>query len=165
MYWKQWLQTLLTLAVLLGILEMLLPSGELAKYSKLVLGLALMLAVLEPVSILLNQDLTSFEISWQGSSTPEPNVNALASRVKLAAAAPFVSLDENSLEGQIEDALLGLDYVEAVRVEISDAGKNGALIHVFLQPFEAESAEQVGQIVASLLHFPSEQISVQRWAE
>ena len=46
MYWKQWLQTLLTLAVLLGILEMLLPSGELAKYSKLVLGLALMLASL-----------------------------------------------------------------------------------------------------------------------
>ena len=45
MYWKQWLQTLLTLAVLLGILKCSFLR-ELAKYSKLVLGLALMLAVL-----------------------------------------------------------------------------------------------------------------------
>ena len=38
MYWKQWLLTLLSLVVLLGVSELLLPPGELARYAKLVLG-------------------------------------------------------------------------------------------------------------------------------
>jgi stage III sporulation protein AF len=64
MYWREWLQSLLGLVVLLGVLEMLLPSGELAKYSKLVLGLALMLAFLQPLTILLNQDVRDLDLSW-----------------------------------------------------------------------------------------------------
>lgn len=165
MYWRQWLQTLLSLAILLGILEMLLPSGELAKYAKLVLGLALMLAVLEPVTILLNLDIQSIDLSWQDGLSSEPDVEALAARVKLAAAAPFLMEEKVHLSAQLEGVLSGLEGVNAVWVEVSSAEEKSALISIFLDPFEADLAGSIGQIAASLLHVPVNQISVQRWAD
>ena len=56
MYWKQWLQTLLSLVVLLGVSELRSPWGS-CRFAKLVLGLCLMLAVLQPLVLLVNQDL------------------------------------------------------------------------------------------------------------
>ncbi|HBN95175.1 MAG TPA: hypothetical protein DDZ66_02655, partial [Firmicutes bacterium] len=107
MYWREWLQTLLSLVILLGIVEMLLPSGELAKYSKLVLGLALMLAILQPLTILLNQDLQNMDLTWISTISSEPQVQVLAERVQLAATTPFLKQDEVTFATQIETVLLG----------------------------------------------------------
>ena len=165
MYWREWLQTLLSLVILLGIVEMLLPSGELAKFSKLVLGLALMLAVLQPLAILLNEDIQSMDLTWNSEMSPEPQVQVLAEKVQLAATTPFLKQDEIALAAQIETVLLGLEYVEDVKVHIQSPGQGNALIHVFLQPFTTISAETVGKMVASILNVPVNTISVKRWAE
>ena len=81
MYWKQWLQTLLSLVVLLGLLELLLPSGELAKYSKLVLGLSLMLAVLQPITLLFNEEFLGVDLAWLKETENIPDVHRLAERI------------------------------------------------------------------------------------
>ncbi len=165
MYWREWLQTLLSLVILLGIVEMLLPSGELAKYSKLVLGLALMLAILQPLTILLNQDLQNMDLTWISTISSEPQVQVLAERVQLAATTPFLKQDEVTFATQIETVLLGLEYVENVKVHIESTGQSDALIHIFLQPFGESRKKTVGEIVASMLHVPVNQISVERWRE
>ncbi len=165
MYWRQWLQTLLCLVILLGVVEMLLPSGELAKFSKLVLGLALMLALLQPLTILLNEDIQNLDLTWISEIAAEPQVQVLAERVQLAATMPFLKEDETALATQIEAVLLSLDYVEDVKVQIESTGQQGTIVHVFLQPFAMTSTEPVGNLVASMLNIPENQIAVKRWLE
>ncbi len=165
MYWKEWLQTLLGLVILLGVLEMLLPSGELAKFAKLVLGLALMLAILQPLIILLNQEMHSVDLSWISGSSSEPEIKMLAERVQLVAATPFLRQDEVKITTELEQVLQSLDGVEDVRVDLGSSGQRSRLIYVFLRPFTLESARMAGQIVASVLNIPQEQVSVDRWPQ
>ena len=163
MYWKEWLQTLLALVVLLGIVEMLLPSGELAKFSQLVLGLALLLAVLQPLTLLLNRDLQSVDLSWIGKMSREPQVQVLAERIQLAAATPFWQQDEGALATQIERVLLSLEQIEDVQVQIDSSRNNDPLVSIFIQPFAADLAEVVRQLVASLIHAPVNEVLVKHW--
>ncbi len=165
MYWKQWLQTLLSLVILLAILEMLLPSGELGKYSRLVLGLVLMLAVLQPLAIFLNQDIRDVDLSWISGGPPDPSVQIRGEQVQLAATTPFLQQDTGVLATQLEDVLRSLDYVHEVKVKVKGSERGSTLLQVFLQPFETSSAETVSHIVASLLNIPVKQVSVERWTE
>ncbi|HKM43412.1 MAG TPA: stage III sporulation protein AF [Limnochordia bacterium] len=165
MYWKQWLQTLLGLVILLCVLEMLLPSGEMAKFSKLVLGLALMLAVLQPLSILLNQDLYYMDLAWQDALSSEPDVQRLAERVQLAATVPFLKNNEEAVEKQIEDILLSLDDIDHASVQILGAGQRDAPVHIWMRPFSTANAKVVRELVGSILNIPADQILVKLWAE
>lgn len=165
MYWREWLQTLLSLVILLGILEMLLPSGELAKFSKLVLGLALMLAVLQPLTLLLDGDLGTLDLSWMSTSSQQPEIQTLAERIQLAAAGPLLKRDEAVWATQIEDVLLNLVEIREVKVQIENEGSSNARVQVLLRPCERDTATRARQIVASLLNVAEGQISVQHWPE
>ncbi|HBG01564.1 MAG TPA: hypothetical protein DDW87_08340 [Firmicutes bacterium] len=163
MYWKEWLQTLLSLVVLLGIVEMLLPSGELAKFSQLVLGLALLLAVLQPLTLMLNGDLQGVDLSWISGMSREPQVQVLAERIQLAAATPFLQQDEGALATQIEKVLLSLEQIEDVQVEIDSSKNNHPLVTVSVKPFAADLVEVVQQVVASMINVPVNEVLVKRW--
>jgi stage III sporulation protein AF len=165
MYWREWLQSLLGLVVLLGVLEMLLPSGELAKYSKLVLGLALMLAFLQPLTILLNQDVRDLDLSWISEEASKPDVERLADNVRLAAATPFLRQDEPVLIAQMEQVLLSLDGIEEATVHMDTQGRGSTLVEVHLRPFSDTQAETVARIVGSLLTIPENRVSVMRLAD
>lgn len=165
MYWKQWLQTLLGLVILLGILEILLPPGELGKFSKLVLGLVLMLAVLQPLTIILNQDIRDLDLSWISEDSPDFSVQARGEKMQLAATTPFLQHDQSPLASQLEDILRDLDYIDNVEVRMPDSGRGTTLLQIFVQPFAASSAGEIADIVASLINVPVNQISVERWTE
>lgn len=165
MYWKQWLQTLLSLVILLGILEILLPPGDLGKFSRLVLGLVLMLAVLQPLTIFLNQDVRDLDLSWISGSPSNLDVQTQGEKVQIAATTPFLKQDEGALTTQLEDVLRGLDYIDDVKVQVQGGKQGKVLLQIFLQPFVTSSAEAVRDIAASLLNVPVSQISVERWTE
>ena len=76
MNWREWLRTLLGLSVLLGLAEMLLPQGNMAKFSKLVFGLVLILAVLEPVVNLVSLNPITIDASLSGTGF-EPKLTRL----------------------------------------------------------------------------------------
>jgi len=164
-YWKEWLQTLLGLVIILGMIEMLLPGGELAKFSKLVLGLALMLAVLQPLTILLNRDLQTLELSLDPTLSPEPAVAVLAQKVQVAATMPFLKRDESALAAQVEGVLMNLDYVEDVQVQIHSVDLGAGMIHVSFRPFSENAKASIERIVSSILNVPANQITVEGWAE
>ncbi len=84
MDWKGWLRTVLGISVLLGIADMLLPKGGTAKFCKLVLGLTLMLAVLQPISNLFSLNPVSVDLDWPGQGLSEREINSIAARVQLA---------------------------------------------------------------------------------
>lgn len=161
MYWKEWMQTILALVVLLGILEMLLPSGDLAKFAKLVLGLALMLAVLQPITLLFKADLGRFDVEWFGLNTREPEITVLAERVMEVASVPFLKHEEGLLITEIESVLKILENVEDVQVKIQSSSH----VQVFLRPFEPSTETKVRKVTAAILNLPEHQISVVRWPE
>ena len=160
MYWKEWLQTLLSLVILVGVAEMLLPSGRLAKFSQLVLGLALMLAVLQPLTLLFNADLNSPDLFGPSALWSVPDLEELAAEIRLAAALPFATGPRGAIR-QMEQALLGLDLVEDVQVDMG-LGASDACIYVSIQPYTLELAEQIQQALGSMVSVPPREISVQR---
>lgn len=164
MYWKQWLKSLLSLVILLGVLEVLLPSGGLAKFSKLVLGLALMLAILQPLTLLLNQDVAHLDLSWflqNGGS----DVAVSANRVRWAAVKPFFEQDREDLTNQLEDVLLGLADVQETKIYFHSQSSSGGIIEVYLKPFNTPTKLQVEQIISTMLNLPVSQIKVQAWVD
>lgn len=158
MYWKQWLQTLLSLVILFGILELLLPSGDLAKFARFVIGLALMLAVLQPIILIINQDAPVLSLNWL-NPLAEPELEIIGDRVRLAAAAPFLD-NGGELLGQTEQALLQLTGVKEVKVSRLAGGQAGALVQVKVDPFEASTNHLVEQTVSSLLNLPVKAIQI-----
>ena len=112
MYWKEWLQTLLSLVILVGVAEMLLPSGRLAKFSQLVLGLALMLAVLQPLTLLFNADLNSPDLFGPSALWSVPDLEELAAEIRLAHVTLRQDQEERSARWSRPS---GSDLVEDVR--------------------------------------------------
>ncbi len=117
MDWKGWLRTVLGISVLLGIADMLLPKGGTAKFCKLVLGLTLMLAVLQPISNLFSLNPVSVDLDWPGQGLSEREINSIAARVQLAGGARSALRADGggALATQIESLLL--DETGAQRCE------------------------------------------------
>ncbi|HBG10148.1 MAG: stage III sporulation protein AF [Limnochordia bacterium] len=164
MYWKQWLQTLLSLVVLLGLLELLLPSGELAKYSKLVLGLSLMLAVLQPITLLFNEEFLGVDLAWLKETENIPDVHRLAERIQWAAASSVLAEHEEAA-AHLEEVLASLEYVQRVRVQLSGGEHAAQSIQVFVDPWEPSVRQEAERLVSTLLRLPAQRISVLPWAE
>lgn len=165
MYWKEWLQSLLSLVILLGILEMILPPGDLAKFSRLVFGLVLMLAILQPLTIILDQGVPSVDLTLSDAHSRAPEIEELSESIQLAATTPFLQQNKEAVVSELEDLLLNLEYIDNVRVEIRGAGQYGALIQVFFEPFATRTARSIGDVVGSVLNVSVSQVSVQPWVE
>lgn len=163
MYWKQWLQTLLILVVLLGVLELLLPSGELARFSKLVLGLSLMLAVLQPLVLLFSPEMLGVDLTWSGEYAPDLQLKA--ERLQIAAARPLLEQNEASLTVQLEEALADLDGVENVQVQLLEGVSGEEQVQIYLEPFNAELRLEAARLAAALLNLPVRYIAVLPWTE
>ena len=84
---RSWLKTVTGLVIILGVLETLLPdAGGVKGFAKLVFGLALMAAILQPVLALVSLD-------WAVVAPPETGVGqdnwlATAERLQAKGAAP-----------------------------------------------------------------------------
>ncbi len=164
MYWKQWLQTLLSLVVLLGVLELLLPAGELARFAKLVLGLSLMLAVLQPLTLLVDPELLGVDLAWLPETGSAPYVQDRAERLRLAAVRALLEEGGQELKAQLEKALAGIEAVQRVRVELPL--ENGAApVRVFIDPWEPATRREAEQLVSALLNLPLQHIVVLAWPE
>ena len=160
--WKEWLKTITALVIVLGVLETILPDNELRKFAKLVLGLVLMTAVLQPLLtvVYLNWDLGDWEAeiergsneAWQG----------IASRLETKGSEPvFRSLDQ-SLVHQVEAIVLGMYDVEQVEVQLKKTGSELVEVVVSVDSPDGATLEKVKRVVAHYLNMDEETITVIR---
>lgn len=161
MYWKQWLQMLLSLVVLLGLLEILLPPGGAAKFARLVMGLSLMLALLQPLTLLVNPELGSIDLSLVSDDAGSSQLERLADRVRLAAARPLLEQGGGLVVEQLEEALLSTGEVQQVRIELT--GGSGPYLRVYLEPLR--SRDTAAGLISSLLNLPLREISILPWPD
>jgi len=131
--WRQWLKTLLALVILSGLAELILPGGGVNKFAKLVLGLVIMLAVLQPLQILFGPgwEIPALELPSGLERKAEDWAN-LAAAVQTAGARPFLAKGDPALAGQLEVLLLTLEQVDEARVSIkfSTDGIEGVLVEL-----------------------------------
>ena len=118
MFWREWLTTLLGLTILLAIVEMILPPGDIGKFSRLVLGLVVLLAVLQPLITFLKLNPEIPSISTWVPAQIEQDALVLAEEMRLAGAKPLLEADSGGHIRQLEALLLTMDQIEDVQVEI-----------------------------------------------
>lgn len=162
MYWKEWLKMLLGLTTLLGVVELLLPPGDIAKFSKLVLGLVLMLAMLQPLTIIFSNGLENIDLTWLEQNYPKMDLLDKVERIQVAAAKPFLEVENENSIVQIESLLLTLESIEDVEVHVRDEG----FVAIKIKPFRMELANRVTRIVEGTLGIPANRIEVvEEWSE
>ncbi|HAN95623.1 MAG: stage III sporulation protein AF [Limnochordia bacterium] len=163
MYWKQWLQTLLSLVVLLGVSELLLPPGELARFAKLVLGLCLMLAVLQPLVLLVNQDLLGVDLAWLRGTDVAPEVELSAERLQWAGIQVLWQEHDQQFAAELEKALAALPGVQKVQADLPPQGSGAQSVRIFLEPYEPHLRLDVQETAAALLRVSPGHIAVLPW--
>ncbi len=159
MNWKDWLRTLLGVSVLLGIAEMLLPPGSMAKFSRLVLGLTLMLAVLQPIGNLFSLNPVKADLYWTPGGISELEISSNAARVRLAGARSALRADDGILVAQVESLLLSETEITEVKIKVG-TGYSGTAASVLIEPFNLRLKGQVQNMVSGILDLQAEQIDV-----
>ena len=161
MFWKEWLQILLALAILAGVGELLLPSGDLGRFSRLVLGLVLMLAVLQPLLFVLDRSWEGIELGWQKNPDWEREWQNLAAKIQAAGESPFLRNADQGATKQLETLLLTLEQVTevVVGIEMASAKINGVTVQ--LDSSDDGIKSKARKIAASFLNVREDLISVQ----
>lgn len=165
MFWREWLKTLLGLTVLLGIVEMLLPPGDVARFSKLVLGLAVMLAVLQPLTTFLSLNPEIAPSSPRIPSPPEQDLLVLADEIRWAGAKSLLESGGDSLIRQMEALLLTIEQIEEVQVEIQGSSLDRQMVVVRINPTTPSLEGRVRKIVGGILNLGEHQVRIEGWYE
>ena len=161
-FWKDWLKTLTALVILMVILETILPENELRKFAKLVLGLVLMTAVLQPILavVYLNWDLGDWVVD--GETVTGEAWQETAARLQSKGSEPVFRLLDQSLIHQVEAIVLGIHDVEHVKVQIVNT--NGQLGEIVVNVDSRDEAVlmKIKRVVAHYLNMDEERITVIR---
>jgi stage III sporulation protein AF len=118
-----WATRLVYLILFASVVEMLLPSGELRRYTKMVLGLVVILVVIDPlVQIVTSSDWAdSLILPTRVANSPSVQSSVQAgieiSRTALSSAAGAVRRDT---EDQVAALLLTLDGVQRAQVDLAE---------------------------------------------
>lgn len=163
MFLRDWLKTLLALTVLLGIVEMLLPPGDIGKFSKLVLGLVVMLAVLQPLTLFLQPHLELPSLGLMKLISSEEELVVLADELRLAGVKPFLEVENGGTLPQLEAVLLTLEQFENVQVRMEGSSPSNQRVVVKIDPKTPSLEGQVRKIVSGLLNLKEHQILVESW--
>jgi|GEM_PF-5052440 len=129
---RSWLKTVTAVVIILGVAENLLPEQNSVKgVAKLVFGLTLMAAVLQPV-------LALFSLSWEAIAVPQAHEEEAAwletaGRLQSAGAAPLLAAAGEGTARQLQSLLLTVDGVDEVDVTVSPRPDGSMQAHITLQ--------------------------------
>lgn len=156
---KSWLKTILALTVILGIAELLLPAGDVGKFARLVLGLTIMLAVLQPLSDLLQPSIVLPTFLPEAIAWHEQNFEPRAESLLWAGMRPLLSGKENTLINELEELILANTSLEEVSVELEN-GIFTERLKVYIKPKTRDLEEVVRVIIMEYLPFESKNILI-----
>lgn len=153
--WQEWLRLLITLVIIIGFFEMLLPANDLKKLAKLVAGLVLMLAVLQPVLAIVNLNWVS-SLQHDMESVVQSNSfqswEDKAQQISEAGLRPVLRTIENNAETQLENYLKNSFQLPEATVRITLAA-DGTIRWVRINAYIADQivlAEERQQLLTKL---------------
>lgn len=145
--WRSWLRMLIGLVLVIGLFDMLLPETDLKKLAKLVMGLVIMLAVLQPITALLN-------VGWDGSISIETTLyddeidwGKAGEMIYDAGSKPVLQFVTNQADHQMEALLIANTMVADAKIT-THISEDGTITKVNAAITLCSSRE----------HFPQEEI-------
>lgn len=141
-----WVRQLVFLVLFAAFFELLLPSGALQKFIRVIVGLLVLLAVLRPAAEFFAAHLSSGAAPALCTLTPAPQANADAAEKTVRA------VYKKELERQIEAAVDAVQGVAAVRGEVvlEDEAKGAAKVRKIILHIWPETAQDVQRIRVDL---------------
>lgn len=124
---KLLVRNLAIIILLASVLEMLLPNKSMQGFVKLVMGLFVISAVLEPITSLLHLSQSMSIPAWTEVRSQELPVLAGNKGLEIGRGAVQEQF-KLILENQIEALVLGIPGVEQVQAEIALASSDGGLV-------------------------------------
>src|SRR5690554_3929225 len=156
---RSWLKTITTLVVILGFLETILPeSGGVKGFAKLVFGLVLMAAILQPILSLVNLEW-ALALSPGISDSSQTDWLATAERLQTRGAQPVLAAVDESAAGQLEALVLTVQGVEEADVVIQASMGQIETVRVEVRGDESVGS-RVQKIAAQYLGISPNQVDV-----
>lgn len=117
--WHSWISSLIGLILIIGFFDMLLPDNNMKKMAKLVIGLVILIAVIEPILAVLNFNWSN--PSWvQVGTTLEFEVwQSAGTDLYHAGSKPVLQTVAKNAEHQVEALLIVNDAIGDARITIS----------------------------------------------
>lgn len=112
--WREWIRTITGLVIMVGFLQMLLPENSMRSVAKLVMGLVLMLAILQPILSIIYWDWdTQFPLELQEEpAISTANLQKRSEAVIEAGSQPVVGSALSSASKQVEALALMVEGVK-----------------------------------------------------
>ena len=143
--WRIWLRMLIGLVLVIGLFDMLLPDTDLKKIAKLVMGLAIMLAVLQPITAFLNVGWDESYISFETTLNDEQIDWVKAGEmIYNAGSKPVLQLVTSQADKQMEALLIANTMVADAKVT-TQMGENGTITKVDAVIILSSSREHIPQ--------------------
>ncbi len=148
--WRQWLRIITTLIILMGFFEMLIPENDLKKLTKLVMGLVIMLAILQPILAVVHWNWDpQFYLSDTGATTTMIDWSSESLRIHSAGVKPVLHLVESSVTKQLESLLVLNEGIQDATIDLElgrDGQITGVVAYLYLpQEFDLVTPIQVAQ--------------------
>ncbi len=130
--WQSWLRLLIGLVLIIGLFDMLLPENDLKKLAKLVMGLVIMFAILQPINALLN-------FGWNGANIlsvtrPVSNLNQdwaqAGNRIYNAGTKPVLQPIATLINHQLEALLITNAMIVDAKIE-TEISESGSISQVY----------------------------------
>lgn len=153
--WQEWLRLFIALVIIIGFFDMLLPANDIKKLGKLVAGLVLMLAVLQPVLAVVNLNWVN-HADYYVSLTPQKELGGDwqrdAERLSEAGLRPVLRVVEDSAKNQLEHLITNKSWVKEVdvRITLTNNGEIGTVNISATEINEAQVSQQSAERVAEL---------------
>lgn len=112
---KEWVRGLVTLVLLAGALEMLIPSNGMKKYVRMTMGLVIVLAVVRPITVLVGRPIDPQALSVYSDLTDAHGLPTLEQI--MADAALFRSRNQKLATDDVRLALANQARAAALRVK------------------------------------------------
>ncbi|NLM39238.1 MAG: stage III sporulation protein AF [Firmicutes bacterium] len=162
-----WLKAITALVIILGFLETILPeSAGLRGTAKLVFGIVLMAAVLQPVLELVHLDWarslssgSALESVYSTSFYAYDDWESTAARLQAKGAAPVLRAVDDSAGRQLEALIMTVQGVEQARVKL--VSEQGVIEAVDVTVTgDGITGHKIQRIIAQYLDLPEERVAV-----
>ncbi len=106
---RNWMISLITVVIISSFVEMLMPSGSFKKYSKLVVGLIIMLIIVQPILMLTDNDQLFSKYAFEASNQIDKMaIVGKSDMVKEKQMEQIVSTYNHNLNKQIQQSVRSL---------------------------------------------------------
>ncbi|MFZ5353561.1 MAG: stage III sporulation protein AF [Bacillota bacterium] len=126
---RTWITNIAVVIIFIALLEILMPSGAMKRYSKVIAGLIIIMVIVKPFMSL--KDIEDFKLNvFETDAYLDSNVKENGSQLDKYQKSQAIKLFESNIENQVKNVIAGSCGIEKDKIEVTatierDSDKDG----------------------------------------